>query len=209
MVSNHLSAEMGYLAGRYPGKIGHLYSPTDPVTRQIRPRAFFPYALDNGAFSCHIHGTPFDDEHFIKHCDRYSQYRYQPLWVAVPDVVCDAKATIANWKYWSGRIEDRYGWPLAFVVQDGMHVCDVPAKADLIFVGGSPEWKMTTLHYWCERVKRVHVGRINTWQGLWAAHNAGAESVDGTGWYHDRQYRQLAEYLEQCSQGGRRQGALW
>ena len=40
MVSNHLSAEMGYLAGRYPGQVGHLLSPTKPVSPARRiPRA--------------------------------------------------------------------------------------------------------------------------------------------------------------------------
>ncbi len=104
----------------------------------------------------------------------------------------------------TGIRTSRYGWPLAFAVQDGMTVEDVPGDADVIFVGGSTEWKWRTVAMWCAAFQRVHVGRVNTYRRLWECHDAGAESIDGTGWTRgdQRQYRGLLAYLAE-STGGR------
>jgi hypothetical protein len=46
MPSNWSAGLVHYLAGIYPGMIGHLYSPKG----QRGPYPWLPYALDNGAF---------------------------------------------------------------------------------------------------------------------------------------------------------------
>ena len=46
MIANRSGVEVGYLAGRYPGVLGHLYSPG----AQRGPWPFLPYALDNGRY---------------------------------------------------------------------------------------------------------------------------------------------------------------
>jgi hypothetical protein len=119
------------------------------------------------------------------------------MWVAVPDVVADAEATKARWPEWSQRIRGVINAPLAFVVQDGMTVDDVPTDADVIFVGGSTEWKWRNLKMWTAAHPRVHVGRVNSERLLWMAHDAGAESCDGTGWMRGGEDRleELESYL--------------
>jgi hypothetical protein len=126
------------------------------------------------------------------------------LWVAVPDVVGDRAGTLLKWAEWEPVLRP-YGWPLAFVVQDGMTTNDVPAGADVIFVGGSTKWKRRTLGMWCDGFKRVHIGRVNSERFLWICTEYGAESVDGTGWWHknDRQLYGLMRWCEDHKNGHR------
>jgi hypothetical protein len=90
---------------------------------------------------------------------------------------------------------------------------DVPSDADVIFVGGSTDWKRRTMSMWCEVFDRVHVGRINTERWLWECDEAGAESCDGTGWFRGRQAQLdgLLSYLSRSRQGQRnpRGAKLW
>lgn len=93
------------------------------------------------------------------------------------------------------------GWPLAFAVQDGMTFDDVPADC-VLFLGGSTEWKEAAIKPWCLRFPgRVHVGRVNTWRRLMACYEAGAISVDGTGWFtkHGGQAADLERFFEHVS----------
>lgn len=194
MVSNLSGGGMHYLAGKYPGRIGHLYSPDG----WRNPVKWLPYALDNGAY------TGFDETAFFKMLDRAKLAAIKPRWVAVPDVVGNRAATLESWQTHWQRVAD-YGWPLAFVVQDGMTPNDVPDDAAVVFVGGSPVWKLQTLHEWPAAFDRVHVGRINTDRLLWICHDLGIESVDGTGWWHDKQFAQLEKYLETATLARKRE----
>lgn len=180
LVANNLGREAVRLARRFPGRIGHLYSPSGWKT----PRSIFPYALDNGAYPCFTRNTPFDDEGYVGLLHRAANADTRPEWVAVPDVVCDRESTLRSWALWSPAVMNMLpSTPLAFVVQNEMTKSDVPAGAHVIFVGGSTEWKWKTVAYWCEHFARVHVGRVNTEKLLWQAHRAGAESCDGSGWF--------------------------
>lgn len=196
MVANHSSGWVHYLAGRHPGKIGHLYSPGEGWKNPVK---WLPYALDNGAY------TGFDEASFFKMLDAAKLAApLRPRWVAVPDVVGNREATLESWaKYWQ-RVAD-YGWPLAFVVQDGMSPADVPGDAAIVFVGGSPTWKLRSLSEWAKAFDRVHVGRINTERLLWICDDLGIESVDGTGWFHRHQAQDLEKYLECATALRRRQ----
>ena len=126
----------------------------------------------------------------------------------VPDVVINREATIERWGEWVPKI--RAVLPhtdLAFAVQDGMTPADVPANADVIFIGGSTEWKWKHLRMWTESFARVHVARVNSERMLWMADDAGAISCDGTGWMRGGEERlsELAHYLEISSGRGRPQ----
>jgi hypothetical protein len=79
----------------------------------------------------------------------------------------------------------------------------VPSGADVIFVGGTTEWKWRNLRQWTDNFPRVHVGRVNSEKLLWAAHEAGAESCDGTGWMRGGEERlaDLWRYLAQSAGG--------
>jgi hypothetical protein len=154
MVANNSGAEARRLAATYPGRIGHLYGPGG----WRGPFPEFPYALDNGAFPAFTKGTAWDEAAFLALCERAAGAAVAPRWVAVPDVVCDRAGTLAAWGRWSSILRERFGWPLAFVVQDGMTHEDVPDDAALLFVGGSTTWKQQTAAYWRERMPRVHIG---------------------------------------------------
>ncbi len=185
MVSNLSGAVFHYLAGKHPGKVGQLYSPEG----YRQPFPWMPYALDNGCY------TNWDEPAFLKTLDKARNCGIRPLWVLVPDVVSDKSATLSRWKEWSPRLRE-YGWPLAFAGQDGMTPSDVPDDAEVVFMGGSIEWKHRNLERFCAAFPRIHVGRVNTERVLWLCHDFGVESVDGTGWWHRKQTQQLANYLE-------------
>jgi len=80
---------------------------------------------------------------------------------------------------------------------------DVPENAEVIFVGGSTEWKWKTMPIWCREFERVHAARVNTYRLLWMAHDCGAESCDGTGFTRgdQKQWNGLVEYLEESTHG--------
>lgn len=210
MVANQSRAEFHYLAGRYPGRIGWLLSPGAPnQIRGKRPFPWLPYALDNGAFIAFKNGEPFDADAFRSHLAWAAQQQQAPLWLAVPDVVGDADATLSAWSAWRDECAS-FGWPLAFVAQDGHDPDDVPADAALTFIGGSTEWKANAIRRFRAAGQRVHVGRVNAYERAMDCFELGVESIDGTGWYHDnpRQLRGIFRLCEEIEQGSRRQGSL-
>lgn len=201
LVTNNSKGVVHYWAGKYEGHhlLGHLYSPDGWRT----PVPWLPYALDNGAFGAYRSGRPWDASAFVTHLERAYAAAIRPLWVVVPDVVANREATIARWSFWSEHIRATYDFPLAFAVQDGMTPGDVPTGADVVFVGGSTDWKRATIATWCRHFPRVHVARINTGRWLWYCWAHGVESVDGTGWFRGcaDQLAELATYLDRRSRG--------
>lgn len=183
MISNNCGAEAKRLLATYPERIGHLYAPGG--FKEPWPH----YALDNGAFAEWTNGRPFNMDNLRRLCDRAARAPHPPRWVAVPDVVTDRARTLERWQEFAPELA-AYGWPLAFVVQDGMCTVDVPRDADVVFVGGSTEWKQATAPQWCRIFPRVHIGRVNGQKDLWRYHRLGAESCDGTGWFRGKR-RQL------------------
>jgi hypothetical protein len=200
MPSNNCSRDVYWLAGRYEGRVAWLLNAYDP--RQ-QPWARMQYAIDNGAYGAYLSGDQWDGDRFLAGCDRLYMSGQRPLWCAVPDVVCDADKTLQQWEQWKRILRSRYpNWPLAFVAQDGMGLSDLPNTAEVIFIGGSTLWKREVLREWPRVLPRVHVGRINTWHWLMACHDAGVESIDGTGWVrHPERLRDLERYLQITSEG--------
>lgn len=194
MPANHSSAHQ--LAAQYGRHlVGHLYSPGG-----YRSPRELECAVDNGVFA---KGDAWDADTFLHMLDGMQIDGVRPRWVLVPDVVADREQTLAKWQEWAPRLRRYYGWPLAFAVQDGMTVEDVPADADVVFVGGSTRWKWQTVALWCAHFPRVHVGRVNTERRLWQCARLGAESCDGTGWFRDvggKQAQGLRNYLHRQSQ---------
>ena len=194
MVANRTGVEVGYLAGRYPGLVGHLYSPG----AQRGPFHFLPYALDNGAFPAFSKKIEWDETAWRRLLLWAALSGQQPLWVLVPDVVQDRQKTIENWSRFAPTVR-AHGWRPAFALQDGMTFDDVPSDDCVFFVGGSTEWKEAAIGPWCKRFPgRIHVGRVNTWRRLMLCYESGVVSVDGTGWFTKKggQAADLARFLE-------------
>jgi hypothetical protein len=72
-----------------------------------------------------------------------------------------------------------------FVCQVGATYDTVPTDADVLFLGGTTEWKLGP-DAWriVERAKAdgrwVHMGRVNSWRRFDTARQMGCDSVDGT-----------------------------
>lgn len=199
MLANNSGATARSLAARYPGRIGHLYSPGG----ERGPFDEFPYALDNGAFSAWTSGEEWNKGAWLDLVGWAKAAETPPLWAAVPDVVADAAATIRSWFAYSHHVAATE-WPLAFVAQDGMSVRDVPTSANVVFIGGSTEWKRKALGEFTRAFERVHVGRVNGYSMLDACYELGVESVDGTGWLRGdkRQLGGLVRFLDETSDQG-------
>ena len=109
------------------------------------------------------------------------------LFVAAPDVVGDAMATLDLFERWCEEVRS-YDLPVALVAQDGMTVEDIEWWAgayDALFIGGTTEWKLSPEALaLVETVKRdgvwVHMGRVNTRRRFKVAKAWGCDSVDGT-----------------------------
>lgn len=135
-----------------------------------------PWAADNGAFSGF---SPIKFKQLLK------TVQGQPgcLFVACPDVVGDAKATLELFNQWQGEIEYAE-LPTALVLQDGQENLLLP-DADAYFVGGSTRFKLsrsaTDLIVECKRRNKwVHMGRVNSMRRIKHAHKREVDSIDGT-----------------------------
>ena len=107
----------------------------------------FPYAIDNGAWTAHQKGAPFDFAAF----DRVVSLLGDGAdFIVVPDRVADARTTLRWTEEWLPLL-DGIGRRRLVAVQDGMSEADVaPWLGDDvgIFVGGTTEWKEETLPRW-------------------------------------------------------------
>jgi hypothetical protein len=186
-----------YLAGKYPGKIGWMMSPS---TRFFEPREWLPYAIDNGKFSI----KDWSEDCFFDLLDRCQFSRYKPDWVAVPDEVGNREKTLWLWNQYEHRVR-MYGWRMAFVVQDGMTPNDVPDSADIVFIGGTTKWKWRNVALFCATFPRVHVGRVNWWDKLEYCESVGAESCDGSGFFREGPDGNRAQQLIDFISGHRRE----
>jgi hypothetical protein len=171
------------------------------------PKFGHVWALDNGVYGAFTNKRKWSEKPFYDFLDKYADK--EPAWAVVPDWVGDCELTLERWHDHSERVAG-YGVPLALAVQDGMThemVKSLDTQPSIIFVGGSTEFKLRTMRGWCKNFPRVHIARVNTEKRLWQCHHAGAESVDGTGWFKFGAERvaELKRYLEQSTSGIRPQ----
>lgn len=139
------------------------------------------WALDNGCFT----GAYPGDAAYLALLDRLGPHRAGCLFVAVPDVVADAPATLAKFPTMAAAIRAK-GWPVALVGQDGMETMAVPWElVDWVFIGGSTGWKLGAggrefIAQARARDKRIHVGRVNSARRFAYFDALGCDSADGT-----------------------------
>jgi len=186
MPSNNTGRVVRELFEKYPEKIGLLMSP-DGFRKSPGK-----YALDNGAFK------QFKELSFFKMLDSVDPQN-PPMFVVAPDVVGCHDRTLALWYYYYPRLK-AYGYPLAFVAQDGCSPDAVPEEADWIFIGGTNGWKSANIEPFigsCLGLRPVHVGRVNSLGFLKYCESVGVASIDGTGWMRARgkQYHDFINYF--------------
>jgi hypothetical protein len=188
-----------YWAGRKPGSVGVLISPSYATKVPLDP--WMPVVIDNGAFIAHTAKTQWNSQEWLDLLANIQARRIRPRWVAVPDVVGDKAGTIAGWHQWESKIPQEF--TRAFCVQDGMTPDDVPNGADVIFVGGSDAFKFPTLPMWCGSFPRVHCARVNNPEMIERCEDLGCESVDGTGWFRDPSRPDKAQAINRFLEGKR------
>lgn len=143
----------------------------------------FPYALDNGAWHCFQHGKGWDPMLFQLLLLRLGD---GADFVVVPDIVAGGLESLAFSAEWLTRL-DGLACRKLIAVQDGMREDDVaPLLGDDvgIFVGGSTEWKESTIPAWGALRRAtacyMHVGRVNTARRIRKCLAAGVDSIDGS-----------------------------
>lgn len=206
MVSNQTGIEVGILAMRYPGKLGHMFSPGG----QRGPWRELPHALDNDAWPAFKNRRARNVAAHLKMLNWSLLTGVDPLFALVPDVVGNRDDTLREWDQWAPRMLAMGFKRLGFAAQDGMTFADVPDDDCVVFLGGGDEWKDAAIGPWCARYpNRVHVGRVNYWDRLLASYRAGAVSVDGTGWFRkgrsigSSQANDLRKFLRETSNDNR------
>ena len=146
---------------------------------------FLPYALDNGAWSAHVNGKPFDVGAFERLLNWSGSCPVRPDWCVLPDIVGGGLKSLDFSLSWLDVVS-KFSELNLLAVQDGMTPADVDGLVGSgigIFVGGSTEWKLKTLGDWgrfCRGRCYLHVGRVNTVRRITYCSNAGADSFDGT-----------------------------
>lgn len=171
---------------RETGLLGHLFSPR----AQRGPWPWFPYALDNGAFACWDQKeNVFNDEKWEQVLPAWRELLFwasvnnqKPMWAIVPDVPGNKERTLENW----GKYASEVSFPKAIAVQDGMTPADIRTLTPLpevICIGGTTEWKWSTVPMWNYAFPHVHVLRCNSPEKLeWLRQFRSVKSCDGTGW---------------------------
>ena len=156
---------------RETGKIGHLFSPG----AQRGPWPWFPYALDNGAFSAwnqddNVWMEERWDVEAWRKMIRWAQAQQQsPRWAIVPDWIGCGARTIERWH----EFKDQVPFPKAIAVQNGMTVEQVRnLQPDVVCIGGTTEWKWATVEMWARGGTAVTRTRRTAWRvGLVNARN--------------------------------------
>ena len=167
------------LSSRYHDLLGYITTPTNFNGPATMAAAGLPWAADNGCFQ------RLDAESFISMVECIAELpdRTRLLWVVCPDVVANARATLALWPWWSAVIR-AHGLPVAFVLQDGQENEPLP-DADAYFIGGSTAWKLgpqvARIAWEIKRRGRwLHMGRVNSMMRIRQALALGCDSVDGS-----------------------------
>lgn len=187
----------------FPDRVGMLFSPAG----KRKPRRL-KWGMDNGIYSAWVKSdystdmseqrSHWDEEAFRDMLVWAKELDTEPEWVVVPDVPANPEATMAEFAKWRPLIES-HGYKPAMAAQDGMTPSDIP-EGVVCFMGGTNDFKWPQLQHFCDSLPTVHVGRVNTYRRLWQCHDAGAASVDGTGFFRgcQRQLKGLIDYLKEA-----------
>ncbi|MFL1449438.1 hypothetical protein ACI77O_13655 [Pseudomonas tritici] len=150
----------------------------------LRTESFENWALDNGAWTAFQQGKPFDEDAFSRAIDKVGE---GAQWIVLPDIVAGGMASLDLTLKWKDRLGEGFPSVTLIAVQDGMCPDDVREYLGPmcgLFIGGSTEWKLTTMDAWGQLARRtncyMHVGRVNTLRRINACAQAGADSFDGT-----------------------------
>lgn len=187
---------MKYLIDTSPAKMVSDFSSQLVIGQLLTPLTAYKYwggvyAIDNGAYSSGLNVNGFLS--LLRKNDKKDC-----LFVAVPDSVGDAKETMKMWVRRGEWLD--FGWPLAFVAQNGAEITGLPwDELDAVFIGGLDPWKdsraaQKIVECAIDKGKHVHVGRVNTIKRYRAYSRIGAHTCDGSG---VSRFRHMLRNIEQ------------
>ena len=153
------SADLDLCASEIGCGVGQLMTPLTGFSNKARPKGY-PWAIDNGAYA------GFNAHNFKRRISREGRAGKQGcLFVAMPDVVGNARRTMECFDYWASQYHGV--WPLALVAQDGIDDVAIPwGMLAAIFIGGTTSFKSSSsardVAITARTLgKHVHVGRVN------------------------------------------------
>lgn len=174
---------------RRGANVGFLAGPRSGFRLKAIRELRIQWSADNDCFQ------GLDRDAFMRMLNAYRGLEPAPMWVACPDVVANAQATLASFEEWEPIIHG-YGYPVALVLQDGQEKLPVPwNRIEAVFLGGSTAWKLGyEAHAFVQearqRGKLCHMGRVNSQERIRIASSWGCDSVDGSGF---SRWRKLIE----------------
>lgn len=174
--------------------VGLLVQPGNRYDLQVH--RYPTWAGDNGAFTKVAGGFSAEKFRAMLRRPALLAARARCLFVAAPDklvvlpdgvVIGDARGTLEQFKAWALEIRE-LGYPVALVAQNGLETMldEVPWDlVDVLFIGGSTEWKIGGHAQTCiaearRRGKRTHMGRVNSYRRMKIAQDMGCDTADGT-----------------------------
>lgn len=165
------------------GILGLLITPESHRPEQYDVRDFVAWAADNGCFT---RGESFSEIAWLDWLDSFPlESREWCLFATAPDVVGDWDATLERSLPLLETIRE-LGYRAAIVLQDGATIDTIPwDEIDVVFVGGSTEWKLGEIAAECvaearRRGKMSHVGRVNSIKRGRICREMKADHADGT-----------------------------
>ena len=182
-----------------PDRLGVLMTPRNGNRIDTAAAAGTVWAADNDCFQG-LHAA-----RFLRFLAKVVEARSKPLWVAAPDVVADAAATLRQFAAWEPAIHS-LGLPVALVGQDGLMPAGVPwDRLEGFFVGGSTEWKLSTdaarlVAEAKARGKLVHAGRVNSLTRIEHFARLNADTFDGSGFsaWGDKRIKLAVRWIDRC-----------
>ena len=168
----------------------------------------FPCAIDNGAFEAWRRGMPWSGDRFLSLLNKYWDSGITADFVVAPDIVAGGCDSLELSLSWFPRLRPA---KIALAVQDGMTVQTIREIGgkylrliDVIFVGGTKEWKWSTAKEWVDFAhadgKKCHIARCGTLEKLRYAQKIGADSVDSTSFVRNESWHILEEFYKPAQQ---------
>ena len=160
-------------------------------------------ALDNGAFQAHRRGYPFQEKLFLETIDSCYKANIELDFIVCPDIVAGGKKSLDFSMEWSeGRLKTAPN--LALVLQDGI-TPDLLRKYgfdrfEVLFVGGTMEWKKSTFVGWAEFCKsfkkQCHVGQCGPLPFMELCEKVGVTSIDSTSFARNDSWDVVRTFLD-------------
>lgn len=143
----------------------------------------FPYGLDNGAWTYHQRGVPFDSTAFRRAIEKVGE---GADFIVAPDIVCGGHRSLALSLSWLDELRT-LGPRILLPIQPGVMFSDVATHVGPsvgVFLGGDTAWKEAAILTWGPQCVRAgvycHVGRVNTARRVALCNEGQVSSFDGS-----------------------------